>query len=294
MARQTKLMKITFPSADEEPFTNAHQQGMVETDQIQYANSENGNLVWSGGGTVSWTAGTNTLTWDADIKLTAMTTGARFAVISAGSLLLEDGEVAFFVMPRLMIADQVIQVVKSNRVFNVDARLNNLRLFVARIGDTLFFGNDGSMVDGDSGPLFGGGLSGGGGAGTVTSIISTDTSVTVTNPAGPIVDVETSFAGSGGNFGVAASSARSDHSHAGVTHTHEIQLKIEPGVGVTVLNLNADALIGAKTLIWAEVFRNGQRLSESDDLTINLGLQTAALLFTSLLTDRFIINRITT
>lgn len=291
MARQTKLMKITFPSADEEPFTDAHQQGMVEMDQIQYANSENGNLVWSGGGTASWTAGTDTLTWDADINITAMTTGARFAVIPAGTLLLEDGEVAFFVMPRLMIADQVIEVVKSNRVFNVNARLNNLRLFVARIGDSLFFGNEGSMINGDSGPLFGGGLSGGGAA--VTLIQSPLASVTVVNPAGPTTDLETTFAGSGGNFGVLSSSARSDHSHAGVTHTHEIQLKIEPGAGVTALNLNADALIGAKTLIWAEVFRNGQRLSETDDLTINLGLQTAALLFTTLATDRFIINRVT-
>jgi len=293
MAQQTKLMKITFPSEDEEPFTDSHQQGMVETDQIQYANAENGNLIWSGGGIASWVAGTNTFTWAADIKITAMTTGARFAVIPAGAILLEDGEVAFFVMPRLLITDQSLTLIKSNRVFNVSARLNNLRLFVVRVGDKLFFGNGGSLLDGQVGPIFGGGL-GGGGGGSISTIQSPLGTIGVVNPNGPTTDLEATFAGSGGNFGVANSSARSDHSHAGVTHTHEPQLKIEPGAGVTSLNLNADALIGAKTLIWAEIFRNGIRQSEGDDLTINLGLKTASLLFTTLATDRFLINRITT
>lgn len=293
MARQTKLMKITFPSENEEPFTDPHQQGMVETDQIQYANAENGNLVWSGGGIVTWVAGTNTLSWAGDIKITGMTTGPRFATISASSILLDDGEVAFFSMPRLLLADQVVPVIRSNRVFDVNSRLNNLRLFVTRIGDKLFFGDGSSMIDGDSGLLFGAGIAGGG-SGTISTIQSPLGTVGVTNPNGPVTSLETIFAGSGGNFGVLNFSARSDHSHAGVTHAHEIQLKIEPGAGVTSLNLNADLVIGAKTLIWAEIFRNGIRQSEGDDLTINLGLQTSALLHTSLATDRYLINRITT
>lgn len=293
MARQTKLMGIVFPNEDEEPFHDSHAIGMVQTDQIQYANAENTNLVWSGGGTASWTAGTNTFVWGADIKVTGMTTGPRFAIIPASSIELEDGEVIFFVMPRLMIADTTVEVIRSNRVFNVDSKLNNLKVFIVRIGDTLFFGDGGSLLDGQSGAIFGGGL-GGGGGGTISSVISTDTSITVTNPAGPIVDVEANFAGSGGNFGVLPNPARSDHSHAGVTHTHEPVLKIEPGAGVTSLNLNADALIGAKTLIKAVITRNGFHQSEGDHLTINLGLKTASLLFTTLATDRFLIERVTT
>jgi len=292
MPRQTKLMKITFPQVNEEPFQDSHAQGMTEIDQIEYTNAENGNLLWSGGGTVGWTTGTNQLTWGEDVKITGYTTGPRFGVIPAGSVELEDGEVAFFIMPRLLTADTTIEILRSNRVFNVNSRLNNLRIFAARIGDTLFFGNGGSLLDGQSGPLFGGGI--GGGGGSISLLQSPLGTITVVNGGGPTTDIETTFAGSGGNFGTANSSARSDHSHAGVTHTHEPQLKIEPGAGVTVLNLNADALITAKTLIYAVVKRNGVTQSEGDHVVINLPAKTATLTYTSKATDRFLIERVTT
>jgi len=293
MSRETRLMRISFPAVDEEPFQDSHALGMTQMDLIQYANAENGNLIWTGGGTVSWDAGTDTLTWDADIKITGYTTGQRFAVLESSTEFIQDGEVLFFVMPRLLIIDQVVEIIRSNRVFNINSRLNNLRVFAARVGDTVYFGNEGSMTDGQSGVLFGAGL-GGGGAGTITLIDSPLTTITVTNGGGPTVDIETTFGGSGGNFGVANSSARSDHSHAGVTHTHEPQLKIEPGAGVTSLNLNADALIGAKTLIKAWIYRNGVLQSEGDHLTIDLGLKTATLLAPTKATDRYLIERVTT
>jgi len=293
MPKQTRLMKITFPSENEEPFIASFEAGMNEHDAIHYASAENGNLIWFSDGSVSWNAGTDTLTWSDDIKITGMTTGPYFATISAGGVDLQEGEVAFFEMPRQLKADVIVGVNRAGRIFSVDTRLNNLRLFAVRIGDSVLFGNGTSLADGQAGPIFGGGLPAGGG--TLTEVqVGPAGGIVVTNGLGPVVDVEADFAGSGGTLGVASTVARSDHSHAGVTHTHEPQLRIAPGAGVISLNLNADALIGAKTLIWASVYRNGSRLSDPDHLAINLGLKTASLAFTTLATDLFIIDRVTT
>jgi len=292
MPKQTRLMGFTFPAPNEEPFQEPFEEGMRQQDVSAYANSENGNLIWSGGGTVSWNSGTGILTWTADINITGMSTGPRFAVLEAGSVSLEDGEVAYFIMPRLLVADVIVELMRSGRIFSTGAKLHDLRLFAVRIGNIVYFGDGSSIQNGESGAIFGSGL---GGAGGITLIQQgADGGVVVTNGGGPTVDLEADFAGSGGNFGVATTVARSDHSHAGVVHTHEPQLKIEPGAGVTSLNLNADGGIGAKTLIYAAIFRNGVLQSEGDQVTINLGAQSAALLFTTVASDRFLIERVTT
>lgn len=288
---ETTINEFPFPNEFQEPYFESFRNGYNQMDESLFANAENGNLIYEGGGSVSWDAGTNTLTIGADIKVSGFTTGPFFAVIPAQVIELEDGEVAFWVMPRFMQADTPVEVYRSNRVFRAGVRLNDIRLLVSRVGDTLFFGNGGSLLDGQSGTIFGAGL-GGGGGGSVSLIDSPLTTITVTNPAGPTTSLETTFAGSGGNLGVANSSARSDHTHAGGAHDHEPQLKIEPGAGVSSLNLNADAAVSAKTLLFVAIYRNGKLMSEGDEVVINLGLKTASLVNPSLLTDRFLINRV--
>jgi hypothetical protein len=292
MSELTPRMQFPYPSDREQPFFTSYRSGELARDASHWALSENDNLVFAGGGTWTWTAGTGVLSWSADLLILGFTSPTKsYLLIPAGSIVVEDEEVVFFNVLRLLQTNANATLEKGPTIAKPGVRLHDLMLFAARVGDVIYFPGFKSMVDGDAGSLYGGGLPGGGG-GSV-NFITEGPGIDVTNPGGPNVTVEAEFTAAGGTNGVGVQVARNDHTHAALGHDHEIELLIEPGAGVSLLNLDADAVITAKTLLDAKVYRNGQRLTQGGlrDYTLNLPAKTASLNFLSIASDKFVIDR---
>lgn len=157
---KTPLNSFTFPDEYEESFYTTYTTGESEKDTSHYNLAENGNLVYTGGGTFAWNSGTGVLSWSATISITAHTTGPFFLTVAAGNATIQDGEVLFYKMGRQLVANQAVTILRSSRVFSEGTRLHELRLFCARVGTSLFFVNGETMLNGDSGTLFGRGIPG--------------------------------------------------------------------------------------------------------------------------------------
>lgn len=165
MTELTKRNKFPFPSELEEPYYPSIKSFFLAVDAEAWANADNGNLTFNGGGLFSWNSSTSQLTWTSQVTINGFTTPFK-AVIQGppspgGSLTINDGEVAFFTMPRVIQSNTVINLTLSTRIFQPDGtRLHDLRLFCARDGNTLLFPNGKSLLDGESAVLFGGGVGG--------------------------------------------------------------------------------------------------------------------------------------
>lgn len=153
-----------FPSNLEQPFFQSAKGFSLAVDAGIWANAENGNLTYNGGGLVSWNAPSSTLSWTMPIYLTPFTSAFQARAVIAGpptpggNVELNDGEVAFFTMPRLMTADTLVTLSIGTRIYQPNGtRMHDLRLFAARVGDTVLFSNGKSLKDGESAVLFGGG-----------------------------------------------------------------------------------------------------------------------------------------
>ena len=293
MPEITPRNQFTYPSDREQPFFEVFKAGELAKDAAHWAHAENHNLVFAGGGTWSWNAGTSTLMWTEDLLVLGFTT-QKFMTIPAQSILVEDGEVVFFKILRLLQTNATASLEKGSTVSKSGVRLHDLMLFAARVGDVIYFPGFKSMVDGDAGELYGGGLPGSGGGGSI-NLINEGDGIDVTNPAGPSVTVAAEFTPAGGTNGTSTEVARGDHIHVGL-EGFEGELFLQPGAGVTALDLDDDGAITAKTLLDAHVYRNGQRLTQGAlrDYTLNLGAKTANLNFPSVADDVFVVDRRTT
>lgn len=289
MAEITPRMEFPYPSERERPFFAVYKAGELARDAAHWAHSENHNLVFAGGGTWTWDAGTNELTWTDDVLVLGFTT-RQYLTIPAQTLEIEDGEVVFFNVLRLLQTNATADLEKGATIGKSGVRLHDLMLFAARVGDVVYFPGQKSMQDGDAGPLFGGGLPIGS-SGGITFITAGD-GIIVLTPAGPNATVAADFTTAGGTNGTSTKVARGDHSHVGL-ETFEAELVLIPGAGQTTLDLDADAAITAKTLLDAKVYRNGQRLTQGAlrDYTVNLPAKQANLNFTTNDDDVFVVDR---
>lgn len=151
----------SFPGEFEEPYFPAIQSYFLATDMADWALAENDNLVWSGGGSISWNATTGTLTWVSDIELRTKTTVWETSIggppAPGGSVVLQDGECAFLSHPRLLIANSAAQLVVGPITQIPGTRLHDITLFATRVGTTVFFADGKSLKDGEAGEVFGGG-----------------------------------------------------------------------------------------------------------------------------------------
>jgi hypothetical protein len=163
MAEASPRLGIPIPSEFEEPYYQTAHDRDLQIDAGIFANAENSQLQFLSEDTVGWDADaadalTGILFWNADIEVTAFSTPFKATIAGPASIELQDGEVLFFRMPRLLRSDTPVQLYRSNRIFLEGTKLHDLRLFCARIGTTLYFYNGLSLKDEDQGQLFGGGL----------------------------------------------------------------------------------------------------------------------------------------
>ena len=164
MPEVTPRHKVTTPSEFEEPYFESAQAESLGWDAATYANAENSQLQFLGGGLVGWDAdgggspNQGVLFWTENIQISAFTDPFEATIQGPASIELEETEVLYFVMPRLMKADTPVQLFRSNRIFLEGTRLHDLRLFAARVNNVVYFYNGKSLKDGDQGVLFAGGL----------------------------------------------------------------------------------------------------------------------------------------
>jgi len=162
MTELTKLNKFPFPSENEEPYYPTIKSFFLAIDAESWANADNGNLTFNGGGLFTWNATTSQLTWTSQLSVSGFTTPFTGIIqgppAPGGMLNINDGEVAFFTMPRVPQQNTLIGLTISTRIFQPNGtRLHDLRLFCAREGDTLLFPYGKSLQNGQSAVLFGGG-----------------------------------------------------------------------------------------------------------------------------------------
>lgn len=159
----TPRLGVTTPTEFEEPYYDSARSETLAWDAGVYANAENSQTQFLGGGILGWdkdaaSAVSGVLFWTEDIHITAFTDSFEATIAGPASVELQEGEVLYFVMPRLMKTDTPVQLFRSNRIFLEGTRLHDLRLFAARWNDVVYFYNGASLKDGDQGELFQGGL----------------------------------------------------------------------------------------------------------------------------------------
>jgi hypothetical protein len=161
MAEPTPLNHYLIPAEFEEPYYPTIKSYFLATDAADWAMSENGNLIWAGGGSFSWSATTGTLTWASTVSIRSKTTVFSFTIAGppapGGTVTLQDGECAYFQVPRLMVANQTATLIIGPITQIPGVRLHDIRLFATRIGTTVFFADGKSLKDGESGEIFGAG-----------------------------------------------------------------------------------------------------------------------------------------
>jgi hypothetical protein len=158
MSELSPRNEFTYPSDRELPFYDSYKAGFLAQDSAIWANAENTNLVFTGGGFFSWDATTNTLLWTDQIGVHGFTTPFKAVIDGAADMEVFDGEVIFFKLPRVLEEDTTVQLYRSNRTFLSGAKLHDIKVFCARVGSTIYFGNGQSLKDGDTGDVFGQGL----------------------------------------------------------------------------------------------------------------------------------------
>jgi len=166
MAELTPRLKLPYPANLAAGYYPTIKSFFLQNDAVQWALAENDNLTYQGGGLFSWSSTTALLSWTDTIAATSFTSNTQARALIAGppapggSISLNDGEVVFFTMPRLMTTDVTVNLVKSTLINQSSGtKMNDLRLFCARIGDTIYFPYGKSLKDGESIVLWGGGSS---------------------------------------------------------------------------------------------------------------------------------------
>jgi len=317
-----------YPSEREQPFFDLFKAGELAKDAAIFANSDNSNIVWQKGGIFSWDAATDTLFWTDTIYVNGF--HAPFGgFIPSGSVTLQENEVIYFKMPRLVQNQDVeLELFRSSRIFLEGVRLHDLRLFVTRRDDVIYFANGMSLNDGDTGPLFEAGLI------KVTTVLphqhepawlfiapaaglnTLTPSPVITTPDLIRVDVfrngQLLVEGATEDYTVDLNTGvitlntatvvvpnpdkfivfRETRDNSGVSvssHQHPAPLLLKPTPGTAVLN----ALATSPFLLRVDVFRNGQLLAEgaTEDYTVDLGTGLITLAVASVINDKFEIWR---
>jgi len=317
-----------FPSEREQPFYDPFKAGQLAQDAAIYANSDNGNIVWQKGGIFSWNAATNTVFWTDTIYVNGYSSPFG-GYIPEGSVQLQENEVIYFQMPRLVQnTDDELQLFRSSRIFLEGARLHDLRLFVSRRDDVLYFANGMSLKDGDTGAMFEAGLiklstvlphkhepawlwiAPAAGINTLTPVpilIAPDLvrvdvyrngqllgegateDYTVNLATGIITLTVPTVIVPGPDKFIVFRETRDDTGVSVSSHQHASTLLLKPTPGTGVLN----ALATSPFLLRVDVYRNGQLLSvgATEDYTVDLVTGLISLAVASVLNDKFEIHR---
>lgn len=160
-------LRWPYPSEGVDPWYSLFQALVDAADATAFAGVEDRSLFVSGGGDFTFNASTGALAWDDDITINSPTTGIPLSV-NSGSITLQDGQFVYVRMVRSVTSGATVLPIVSAFSLPVTDYDSALILW-QRIGPRVYFRNGAILQDGDTEPVFEEN-SGGGGAGTVTSV----------------------------------------------------------------------------------------------------------------------------
>lgn len=176
----TPRLKLPFPNENSDPWFESFEAFAKSLDAALYAAREDRNTVLMGGGTLTFTASSNSLTWGANIEFFSPITGYLWRIAGPGNVTLADGDVAYVTVTRAPQQVTVVTLAVDTKV-PTEPDGNNTLLFAIRHGSRVYFRNGAVIGDGDSAEVFqtGGGGASPGGLGKVT-VTATNADVTLT------------------------------------------------------------------------------------------------------------------
>jgi hypothetical protein len=139
-------MDWTYPTREDDPWWDGFQDFVNATDGSAFAGREDRSIIWSGGGTLSWTLSSGTLSWTDTINIYSPMS-AKLLQIAAGSIAgLADGEVVYVDLTRLALVNTAKTLHKATALPSTDDAM----AVAVRIGNTIFFRTGISLGDGDT------------------------------------------------------------------------------------------------------------------------------------------------
>lgn len=178
MSNLTRRMKWPFPEKDQDPWYDDF-SGMTDgMDASGYAAREDRQLLPTGGGFFSFTSSSGVLAWTAALNIVSPIAGFLESV-PAGSITLQDGQVAYLTLVRSPITNITLAFTVANTVPNLD----DPWVFCVRRGSDVYFRIGRKLSDGQTIDIFAGG--GGGGGGTATALQTATTVVGVSASPAP-------------------------------------------------------------------------------------------------------------
>jgi hypothetical protein len=166
----TPRVKLPYPDQNTDPWYDQFVSLVNTIDTTLYAAREDRNVVLMGGGTIVWTASTNTLSWSAPLELTSAPTGFLWTV-AAGSQVILDGQFVYFQAVRSPSSNAEVATYASGQVpYSAAQDANNSIVLAVRRGSVAYFRNGAviQLVDGLPQSLSPSGLTGSGSSGTLT------------------------------------------------------------------------------------------------------------------------------
>lgn len=133
----TPRLQLVYPERNDSSWMSTFEALVEGIDAALYANREDRNLVFTGGGNVKFTSATGVLSWSADISVMSANTG-YYSVIPAGSIHLDDGQLAYITLTRGLTQSVQISVLKGPQVPNAPRGDDSL-FFVLRKGNVCHF-----------------------------------------------------------------------------------------------------------------------------------------------------------
>jgi len=154
----TSRTSLKYPARGQEPWFDLFEAMLNQLDAMLYAHREDRNILIVGGGTLSWDATSNTLSWNAPIVLNSPQKGFQESV-AAGSIEIAESQVLYVDVSRNPGSNIALTARRAATVPNTDDGL----LLCYRYGTSLWWRNGLRMEDTYSGPLYPAGGGGGGG-----------------------------------------------------------------------------------------------------------------------------------
>jgi hypothetical protein len=146
-----------FPNKDSDPWFEAFESMVTAMDSSGYAAREDRNIIFGGGGDVTWDAGTGTLTWADPIVAYSMISGFKLS-IPAGFIIVPDNQVIYANLTRHPQINASLAVATASTVPNTDAAM----ILAVRVGNTIYWRWGSKIETGETLNLFG--VPGSGGA----------------------------------------------------------------------------------------------------------------------------------
>lgn len=153
MATSPRL-KWPYPAEGVDPWYESF-QGLIEAQDVTTSGLlETKNIIFSGGGTLSWNASTGLLSWSAAITVNSANTGYAETIAAATVSVPQDGLIGYVNFVPFPTGGVALEVLVTDALPNYE--IDQTLLLFRRSGSTLYFRNGVVLESGSALPVFDG------------------------------------------------------------------------------------------------------------------------------------------